>query len=327
MVNEKQLREEVKKLVARDDVKYVIGYEGGTYGFRVSPSFAQDPDDAEKFIFSPLCVNNLTVFPMLEEKLPLPKGEKEDTRKIGIIVKGCDSRAIVQIIQEKGIRREDVVLLGVPCTGVIDTKKLEAKFPHQIQNVEVTEDDENFVCEIDGKTHTFSKDELLLEKCKGCENPNPVIYDILLDEEVENIKEEHYETVNEFEKKSLEEKWEYWEEQFERCIRCYACRNVCPMCYCKECIADQLSPQWIRRSVNLSENTLWNIMRAYHLAGRCIGCGECERACPMDIPLAKLNKKLEKDVKEMFEYTAGMDTDGEPLLAAFKPDDPEEFIL
>jgi len=327
MVNEKQLKEEVKKVVSRDDVKYVIGYEKGTYGFRVSPSFAHVPDDADKFIFSPLCVNNLAVFSILEEKLPLPKGEEEDARKIGIIVKGCDSRAIVQIVQEKGIRREDVVLLGVPCTGVIDPEKIEAKFPNQIENVEVAEKGENFVCEIDGKIHTIPKDELLLDKCKSCEYPNPVIYDILLGEEVKKAKEENYELVKEFEEKSLAEKWEYWEKQFERCIRCYACRNVCPMCYCKECIADQLSPQWIRRSVNLSENTIWNIMRAYHLAGRCIGCGECERACPMDIPLTKLNKKLEKDIKEMFKYIAGMDTDGEPLLAAFKPDDPEEFIL
>ena len=92
-------------------------------------------------------------------------------------------------------------------------------------------------------------------------------------------------------------------------------------------MVDQLSPQWIRRSVNLSENTAWNLMRAFHLAGRCIGCGECERACPMDIPLTELNKKIEKDIKEMFDYTPGINAEEKPLLAMFKPDDPEEFIL
>ena len=92
-------------------------------------------------------------------------------------------------------------------------------------------------------------------------------------------------------------------------------------------MADQLSPQWLRRSVNLSENTAWNIMRAYHLAGRCIDCGECERVCPMDIPLNELNKKLEKDIKEMFDYTPGISAEEKPLLAIFKPDDPGEFIL
>lgn len=98
------------------------------------------------------------------------------------------------------------------------------------------------------------------------------------------------------------------------------------MCYCEECIVERLSPQWIRRSVNLSENTVWNIIRAYHLAGRCIGCGECERACPMDIPLTVLNKKIEKDVKEMFDYVPGMDAEEKPLLAMFKPDDPAEVL-
>jgi Na+-translocating ferredoxin:NAD+ oxidoreductase RnfC subunit len=68
-------------------------------------------------------------------------------------------------------------------------------------------------------------------------------------------------------------------------------------------------------------------MRAFHLAGRCIECGECERVCPVGIPLVKLNKKLEKDVKEMFDYTSGLDAENKPLLATFKPDDPEEFIL
>jgi len=136
-----------------------------------------------------------------------------------------------------------------------------------------------------------------------------------------------FKKVNEFEKKPLKDKWEYWEKQFDKCIRCYACRNACPLCYCKECMVDQLNPQWVRRSVNLSENTAWNLLRAFHLAGRCIGCGQCERACPMDMPLMELNKKIEKEIREMFEYEAGVNAEEKPLLAMFKPDDPEEFIL
>ena len=327
MVNEKQLKETVKEILSRNDVKYVIGYEKGSYGFRTAPSFAYTSEDADKFIFSPLCVNNLAVYPMLEEKLPVPKGEKEDTRKIGIVVKGCDSRAVVQIIQEKGIRREDIVIIGIPCRGVTDVDKITARFPGQTETVEIKEEDDKFIIKMNGKTHKVRKEEVLLDKCKNCENPNPIIYDVLIGEEIKDIKKENYKKIGDFEKKSLEDKWRYWEKQFEKCIRCYACRNVCPMCYCKECVADQLDPQWIRRSVNVSENTVWNIIRAYHLAGRCVGCEECERACPMEIPLMELNKKLEKDVKEMFDYKSGMDAEGDPLLAMFKPDDPEEFIM
>ncbi len=327
MVDISKFHETVKEIVKREDVKYVIGYEKGTYGFRVAPSFAFAPEDVEKFIFSPLCVNNLVGYFMLEEKLPLGKNEEEDTRKVGIIVKGCDSKAIVQIIQEKGMKREDVVVIGIPCTGVINPKKVTASFPNQTENVEVREEGEHFVFKINGKTHKISKDEILFDKCTHCENPNPVLYDVLIGEEVEVKGKEAYEKVKILEEKPLEERWGYWEKQFERCIRCYACREVCPLCYCKECMVEHLSPQWVRRSVNLSENTAWNILRAYHLAGRCIGCGECERVCPMDIPLMELNKKLEKDVEEMFGYKAGMDAEAEPLLAMFKPEDSEEFII
>ncbi len=322
-----QMREEIKKLLARDDVKYAVGYEKGTYGFRVKPSFAYAPEDVDKFIFSPMCTHNLAVYPLLEEKLPLPRGRGQiaEKKKVVLVEKGCDTRAIVQVIQEKGLGRDDVIIIGIPCTGIIDPKKINTMFPN-VEDGNVEEKDGKYIVTIAGKSQEVPKDELILDKCKRCEHPNPLLSDVLLGDEVE-AKVEDYADVKAFEEKSLEEKWAYWEDKFSQCIRCYACRNVCPLCYCKECAVDHLKAQWIRRSVNVSENTAWHLLRAFHHAGRCIDCGECERVCPMNLPLTELNRKAEKDVKEMFDYVPGIDPENKPLLVTYKPDDPEEFIL
>jgi coenzyme F420-reducing hydrogenase beta subunit len=322
-----KMRNEIKKIVQRDDVKYVIGYEKGTYGWRVSPSFARTPEEVDKFIFSPLCVNNLAVYLVLEEKLPLPKGVEEEKKKIGIVVKGCDSRSVVQLVQEKAISRDDVVILGVPCSGVVDPRKMKEMFGKEIGTVAIEDKGEKYVIVIDGKKREVLKEELVSENCKTCQYQNPVISDILIGDEIKEKKEQNYSKVKELEEKSTQERWDYWKEKFEKCIRCYACRNCCPVCNCKECMAEKTTPVWIRRSVNLSENAGFHIMRSLHTAGRCIGCGSCERVCPMNIPLSKLYKKVEKDVIELFDYRAGLDEEEKPLLSVYSVDDSNEYIL
>jgi formate dehydrogenase (coenzyme F420) beta subunit len=317
MVNIAKLHEEIKKILTNHEVKYVIGYQKNSYGFQITPLFISVQQDIKKTLFSPFCLNNLATYIKYEE----------GTKKIGIVVKGCDSRSLIEMIKEKRIPRERLVIIGIPCTGVIDPKKLQEKFPEMTEDTSVSEKNEDFIFTRNGKSRTIPKDELLLEKCLSCEYPNPLIFDVLISNEVQTRRKENYHHVKEFEQKPLEEKWRFWEEQFERCIRCYACRNICPLCYCEECRGEQLDPQWLRRSVNLSENTVWNMMRAFHLAGRCTGCGECERACPMEIPLMLLNKKLEKDIKELYNYTSGINVDDKSVFATFKPDDPEEWVI
>lgn len=124
----------------------------------------------------------------------------------------------------------------------------------------------------------------------------------------------------------LEERWKFWEEKLAGCIKCYACRASCPLCYCSKCTVECNQPQWISVPSHQLGNFEWHIMRAMHLAGRCVNCGECFRACPLDIPLNLMTQKIMEDIESNF----GSSFDGEngPIypLSTFKVDDKDGFI-
>jgi len=316
-----KLRKEADRLLIEGKVKYVIGYEM-VEPLKARPFFAKSVNDVNKLHYSPLCAHNLAVYLTLEE---IKVGEK-----IGLVVKGCDSRAVVQLIQEGILDREKVVLIGVPCQGIVDLEKLREELGERnVQSSSVIGIlTENGAVKVETKNEIIKLDrrEIVFDICNHCQNPTPVLYDILLGEEVKPWGKENYEDVKEIERMDLKGRWNYWKEKISKCVRCYACKEVCPLCYCKECLADKTMPTWVRKSVNESENAFFHLMRAFHLAGRCVGCVACEHSCPMGIPLSKLLRKMEKDVGALFDYKAGMDVEQKPLLASFKLEDPEEFI-
>ena len=127
-------------------------------------------------------------------------------------------------------------------------------------------------------------------------------------------------------KMSPAERMAWWTQEFERCVKCYACRQVCPLCYCERCIVDKNRPIAIDTSATPQGNFAWHITRAFHLAGRCVGCGECTRACPAAIPLGLLNMTLARAAEKHFGYQAGMDPSAEPLIGTYALTDKEDFI-
>lgn len=155
----------------------------------------------------------------------------------------------------------------------------------------------------------------------------PDILSNLAPDAVVGYSAETLSTLDRLMKLTSKERFAFWSEQASRCLRCYACRGVCPMCRCNRCYAEKNQPQWFPTASDGPGNLAWQIVRAFHLAGRCIGCGACQEACPANIPLNVLNAALAKSALRNFGHQAGRDPHAAPLQADFKPQDPESFIV
>ena len=193
--------------------------------------------------------------------------------------------------------------------------------------LEVTEDGGSFTVKGRDFEETFEKDKFLRTNCAVCTHRNPVIHDEMVADPVEELKDvEVYKDVEAVEKKTPEEKWAFFTQLISRCLRCYACRNSCPLCYCPTCFVDESRPQWVGKSVDPTDTMTFHFLRAYHCAGRCTDCGACERVCPVGISMRQFTKKLNKDAQELFSWEAGVDPDNRPPLDVYSPDDYNDFI-
>lgn len=310
---ETSLREVARKLLGERQVDVIIGYEKGSLPLRTTPCFISSIDDVDGLVWNESCENNLAKY-LVDRK-----------EKVGVVAKGCDARSIVMCIIEKQIERDNVFMIGVPCSGVIDRKKVEDNLEGR-EILSSTTDDEQIIIRGDDFEQVLVKEECLHDACKTCQHRNPPIYDVFVGEKVPEVKKAVEAGLSRLEKMSASERWEYFEKELGKCIRCYACRNVCPLCYCKECFVDQSMPSWLGKTDDLSDVMFYHIVRVFHVAGRCVDCGACSRACPMGINLRNLNKKVEKLVKDLYDYEAGLSLKDIPPLATFRLDDPQDFI-
>ena len=244
---------------------------------RVRPAFAYEPGDTDRLIWDERCTYNLSTY-LHQFRHPLRRGEEPP--RVGILVKPCDSRTLNVLIHEEQIDRERIYVVGVTCKGV----------------------------QVNGQTE---------ERCQRCAERVPLVYDVVMGRVPKVVGREDYSDVARLEGMSPQERLAFWTQEFDRCIRCYACRQACPACYCFECVAEQLDPQWMSIAIDLSQKRFFHVMRAYHLAGRCSGCSACEEACPMGIPLSLLNRKIAKEVEDLFGYRPGQDAATPPPLATF----------
>lgn len=319
---EDEIKNTVKELLTDKKIDLFIGYEEGTLPLRTSPCFVTNHNNVDKLVYNSLCSNNLTVY------LPqiMSKNKEEKPNRVGILCKGCDSRSLVGLIKENQIKREDIFIVGISCEGIVDLKKILYQLGDD-EIVSVDEDKDSITVKLRNGKKNFKKKDYLFESCLNCAYPKPNIYDVLINKAEYSPKVVIPDTlIREFSEKPREERWQIFEKEISKCIRCYACRNACPNCYCKECFAEETKPKWIGVTNDLSDIIFYHIIRILHQAGRCVDCGACVRACPMDINLRLFTRILVDEVKERFDYDPGISIEEPAPLATYEFEDKQEFM-
>ncbi|MBW2142256.1 MAG: 4Fe-4S dicluster domain-containing protein [Deltaproteobacteria bacterium] len=292
-----KIREIAKRLLSDGKVDVVIGYRAGTIPLKNIPYFARTPEEIDNLIWDSNGRVNLANF--------LPRR----TDRAAVVAKGCDARNIVNHIVENQIKRDQVYIIGVPCEGMIDPELVYEREERLIE--EAIEADGKLTVKGRDFETTIARDEILRQNCRVCTHRNPAVYDEMVAEAVpEQEGVDPYEDIKDLLTKSDSERAAYFEALIEPCIRCYACRDACPLCYCSVCFVDESMPQWLGKSIDENDKMTFHILRAFHCAGRCTDCGACEAACPMNIKVSE----------------AGLSTDNQPPLTVYRPDDSEEFI-
>ncbi len=314
---EEELRKEARKLLEEGKVDYIIGFARGSLKFSTTPLITKEKEEVESLVVNPFIVNNLAKFLI------------EMPGRVGIVAKGCDSRSIVSLIQDNQVVRNNIVIIGIPCSGLIDIAKVEKLVGKDRDEIDdITLQGEKAAITIGGKRKEFPIQEVLFEHCLGCEFPTPQEYDTLIGEPVREVgnKELSQKKIEELKALSLEQRWAFWKEQFEHCIRCYACRQACPACFCERCFVEESQPRWVSAVPQWQDNLIFQVIRNIHVAGRCTDCGECERVCPQNIPLRSLAKEMSNLVDEIFHYKAGLDKNAPALMTAYEPVEAEDLI-
>ena len=310
------LVEKASALLADGTVNRVLAWKRGEFDYDVTPAVFQTADElARDLVWNDFCGANFSKY-LIQETA---KSEE----KILVFLKPCDTYSFNQLLTEHRFNREKVYVLGVPCAGMLDVEKVK-KSAEGIASI--TEDADKIVIEtlFDG-TLTIDRAELLAERCLNCKSKKHTAYDELLGEDGEVLDSARFDEVAALEAMTPDERFAFWQNELSRCIRCNACRNVCPACTCEKCVFDNPSSGLENKAAADSfEEKMFHIIRAFHVVGRCTDCGECSRVCPQQIPLHLLNRKFIKDINEFYgDYQAGAEVGSRAPIVDYTTEDLE----
>jgi formate dehydrogenase subunit beta len=294
--------------------------------------------------------------------------------KTAVVVKPCDAKAIVELTKRSQISLDNLLLIGLNCTGTLPSAKAKKMMKEEfgVDPAEVVaEDIEDNKLTIRLKDGTEKEKDLAgleekgygrRENCQRCETNIPLMADIAcgkwgaIDKNVTFIEvcsergsdfinaaieagyikvekpdgnaiesrrrkdeaarelaqrwqEKHFASLEEM---SNDERFNYWLGQFSRCIKCYGCRDACPICYCKDCYLE--ADRGFVPPGEVPPDIMFPMVRVTHVMDSCVNCGQCQDACPMELPIARLIFMLSKKLTGIFQYEPGMDVSALPPL-------------
>ena len=304
------------ELLADGTVARVLGWSAGEFPYDMTPAVFETAEELkDRFVYNDFCGANLSKY--------LVKESRKEGKTL-VFLKPCDTYSFNQLIAEHRIIRDNVYAIGIECYGKADVEKLKAMGLEGITGVMLK--DGAYVVETVYGTETVKAADATADRCLTCKSKKHVAYDELLGADGEVVEDcNRFDMVEKLEAMTAEERFAFWRGELSRCIRCNACRNVCPACTCEQCVFDNPNSGVSQKAAASSfEENMFHIIRAFHVAGRCTDCGECSRVCPQNIPLHLLNRKFIKDINAFYgDYQAGEDPEAKPPLGTYCKTDRE----
>lgn len=311
-----QLVKKACELLENGTCDRVLGWISGDFDYDVTPAVFTDAKKIDElFVWNGFCGANFSKY--------LIKETAKTESRVLVFLKPCDTYSFNQLLTEHRFDREKVYAVGVPCEGMLDVNKVRAR-ADGISGVEDNGGKVVIDTLYDGKIEA-DRAELLSERCASCKSKKHVAYDELLGEDGEVLDSARFDEVEKIEKMTPDERFAFWQGELSRCIRCNACRDVCPACTCEKCVFDNPNSGVENKAAATSfEEQTFHIIRAFHVAGRCTDCGECSRVCPQHIPLHLLNRKFIKDINGFYgDYQAGAEVGSRAPVVNYTTDDIE----
>ena len=318
-----ELVNRAKELLADGTVSRVLGWKAGDMSYNPEPAYFNSAEEFENFVYDGFCGANLSKYMIEASKLE---------GKTLVFLKPCDTYSFNQLIKEHRVDREKAYIIGVGCKGKLSVENIKAQGIKGIESIEgagMNDGCDTLTVKTLYGDKTCSYNDAMLERCHVCKGKEHQVSDEVMLESRDTKDAERFAQVEAIEAMTPEEKFAFFQKELSKCIRCNACRNVCPACSCRKCVFDSTKYDTAQKAnVTSFEEKMFHIIRAFHVAGRCTDCGECSRVCPQGIPLHLFNRKFIKDIDTFYgEFQAGADTESRGPLTNFTFDDVEPSIV